>query len=158
MKKRNIIIFTGAAAVVLSGMVFAGSKHCDHNKDGMAKHKIERMISKMDHHLDFSDQQESQINDIVAVNSDALNHKGKSRGPIKLKILNLDPQAEDFEAQKNQLVNEISEKARLRALTMINLHQQVSEFLTPEQRIKAIEMLEKRTRKMEKLIEDSDQS
>ena len=149
MKKRNIVIASIVTAIVGSGIAFAGSKSCHegsryhHGKFG--EHKMERIIEKLDRHLDLSDQQEVALQEILESNKLVFGFEGQSRGALRMKMLGLDPTASDYENSVAAMADEMAEQIKQRTVEAAGVIKQVAGILTDEQIAEARELITMRT-------------
>ena len=167
MKNRNKIIAGLVALMVGSGLAIAGSGKCDyqgksHWGSGHDGHqhgpKLERMIGKLDHHLDLSDQQRDSLESILERNSELIDSQRQERHAIRQESMGLDPTSETYAAQTEEIADRVGEMARNQALLMASVFKQVSDVLTEEQREEMRSLMEKRIDKMEKRMHQGQQS
>ena len=156
MNKRKTLIAAAIAAVVGTGAAVAGSRHCEDNHDGHrygGGHRgpgIEKMIGKLDHHLDLSDSQRSSIEDIVDANRDVMEQGRHHRRSLRKQTMRLDPASDSYDKDVAELADQIAEIARQTTLSFADIARQVSAVLTTEQRQQAREMLQHRMQRMDK--------
>jgi len=159
MNKRKTLIAAAVAAVIGTGAVYAGSNYCERGGDGHGfggGHRgpgLERMISKLDHHLDLTDSQRSSIEEIVSANRDTMKQSRLDRKTLRQKTMGLDPTSESYDADVAALADEMAEMAREMTLSFADIARQVSTVLTPEQRQEAREMIQHRMERMEKRMQ-----
>ena len=151
MKKRNLIITVVITAVLGSGLVFAGTRNCEYfgkshtGHDG--KHKMERIIGKMDRHLDLSDAQELSLKKILEENRSMIQatfHAGKS---FHLDMIALGLSSDDFDGSVDALAQERADQVKQEAMGIAHFAKQVSEVLTEKQKQEAHDFLQKRMHK-----------
>jgi Spy/CpxP family protein refolding chaperone len=151
MKKRNVVIASVATVIVGSGIAFAGSKSChDGNRyhhGNFGDHKMERIVEKLDRHLDLSDQQEVALQEILESNKSVFKFEARSRGGFRMKMLGLDPTASDYEDSVNAMAGEMAEQIKQRTVAVAGVIKQVAGVLTDEQIEEARELI---TMRMEK--------
>jgi Spy/CpxP family protein refolding chaperone len=159
MNKRKTLIAAAVAAVIGTSAVYAGSNYCDHNKGGHGfggGHRgpgMERMISKLDRHLDLSESQRTSIEEIVAANRDTMKQGRVDRKTLRQKTMALDPASESYDKDVAVLADEMADMAREMTLSFADIARQVSAVLTPEQREEAREMIQHRMDRMEKRMQ-----
>ena len=160
MKKRNAIIAAAATAILGSGLAFAGAKSCEHNKDNhrghFSQHKMERMLSKMDKHLNLSDTQENLLQEILESNKAVFTNAKQSHQDFRSSIMNLDPTSENFDMEIEALADNAADQAKQRTLEMAAIVKEVSSVLTEEQRQQAKEMMSKRMQRHQHEMNEGD--
>jgi Spy/CpxP family protein refolding chaperone len=145
MKKRNVVIASVATAIVGSGIALAGAKSCHeggryhHGKFG--EHKLERIVEKLDRHLDLSDQQETALQEILESNKSVFGSEGRSRGGFRMKLMGLDPTASDYDATVAAMADEMAERIKQRTVEAAGVIKQVAGILTNEQIEEARELI-----------------
>jgi Spy/CpxP family protein refolding chaperone len=153
MKKRNVIIASVATAIVGSGIAFAGSRSCHegsryhHGKFG--EHKMERIIDKLDSHLDLSDQQEVALQEILESNKSVFGFEAPSRNSLRMKMMGLDPTASDYEESVAAMADEMTEQIKQRTVEAAGVIKQVAGILTDEQIAEARELIAMRMERRE---------
>ncbi len=166
MTKRNRIIAGVLALLAGSGLALAGSSGCEgfgrgHDSYGHGgRHHgpmLERMIGKLDHHLDLSDQQQQSLQQILEQNSENISNHRQQRRALRQQGLLLDPTSDTYGPQTEELANKVAEMAYDQAITMATVYKQVSEILTAEQREEMRELMENRLEKMGKRIKQWEQ-
>ncbi len=160
MKKRNAIIAAAATAILGSGLAFAGAKSCEHNGEGhkshFSQHKMERMLSKMDKHLNLSDTQESALQEILESNKAVFNDARQSHRQFRNEIVNLDPTSENFDSEIEAVAEKVADQAKQRTLEIAAIVKEVSAVLTEEQRQQAKEMMAKRMQRHQNKMDEGD--
>ncbi|MXZ80828.1 MAG: hypothetical protein F4Z15_05560 [Gammaproteobacteria bacterium] len=148
MTKRNILIITTAAILAGSSIVYAGSKYWKHEHGHGHRldsdHVIERIVSKMDRHLELSDQQEAEIGLILESNTDALADLRESGRSIRNRMLSLDPESESYQGEVQALANELAALVEEKTLATAGVVKEVYGILEPNQQAEAREILSKR--------------
>ena len=144
MKKRNILIIATTAAVIGSGLAYAGNKHRNGKHDISPEHRIEHMLMKMDKHLDLSDTQEAEIKSILDRRIEVFALAKEKRNSVRQTILQMNPKSPDFDAQAQSLADEMAEALHQRALEMAAAMKEVSAVLSDQQVEKARSVLAKR--------------
>lgn len=135
------MVIAGSAAVATAG---------PHFKDHAMKHKIERMLKR----LDLSEEQESQIDEILAPMKEA---RKERRGFPQMKaMMALDPEAEDYLQQAETNATAASEQVKARILQMATVRKEIHEVLNDEQKAELKAMVEKKLSRMEERCEDDD--
>lgn len=156
MKKRNIIIAVVTATVTGSGIAIAGSKSCEYGggSHGFGGHhggpKLERMIGKMSHHLDLSDEQQSSLEQIVAANKQTMKGNRAASRSLRQETMKLDPGAENYATKTAEMADQFAALARDKALLRADIFKQVSDILTEQQRTEVREMMARRMEKMQR--------
>lgn len=162
MKKRNKIIAGILALLAGSGLALAGSSGCDeygrgHDSSGHGgRHHgpmLERMIGKLDHHLDLSEKQQQSLQQILEQNSENISTHRQQRRALRQQGMLLDPTSDTYESQTEELANKVAEMAHDQAITMATVYKQVSEILTTEQREEMRQLMENRFEKMAKRMQ-----
>ena len=162
MKKRNKIIAGLVALLAGSGLALAGSGSCGYEGKsrggwghGGGHHgpMLERMIGKLDHHLDLSDQQRASLEQVLEQNSDSARNHRQQRRALRHESMQLDPSSDTYDAQTQDIAGRIAEMARDQALLMANVYKQVSQILTDEQREEMRELMQRRMEKMERRMQ-----
>ncbi len=135
------MVIAGSAAVATAG---------PHFKDHGMKHKMERMLKR----LDLSEEQESQIDEILAPMKEA---KRERRAFPKMRaMMALDPEAEDYLQQAETHATTAGEQVKARILQMAIVRQNIHEVLNDEQKAELKAMVEKKLSHMEERYEDDD--
>jgi len=154
MKKRNVIIASVTTAILGSGLAYAGAKRCHeggwHHNGEYGEHKVERIIGKLDEHLDLSDQQEAALQEILVSSKSVFGAKGQSRGEFRMKLMNLDPTASDYDATVTAMADEMADQVKQRTVEAASVIKQVAGILTDEQIQEARELIAKRMEKRER--------
>ncbi len=160
MKKRNAIIAAAVTAILGSGLAFAGAKSCEyndgHDKGHFSQHKMERMLSKMDKHLDLSDTQENSLQEIIEANKTFFDGARQAHQKFRLDVMNLDPTSESFDTKIEVLAEKAADQAKQRTLEIAAIVKEVSAVLTEEQRQQAKEMMAKRLQHHQHKMDESD--
>lgn len=166
MTKRNKIIAGVLALLAGSGLALAGSSGCEgygRNHDSFGhggRHHgpmLERMIGKLDHHLDLSEKQQQSLQQVLEQNSKNISNHSQQRKALRQQGMLLDPTSDTYESQTEELANKVAEMAHDQAITMATVYKQVSEILTAEQREEMREMMENRLEKMGKRMKQWEQ-
>ena len=148
MKKRNLIITVIITAVIGSGLVFAGARNCEYSGKAHAghdgKHKMERIIGKMDRHLDLSDAQELSLKKILEENRSMIRATRHADKSFYLNMMALGLLSDDFDESVNALAQERAEQVKQGAMGIAHVAKQVSEVLTEEQKQEAHDFIQKR--------------
>ncbi len=158
MNKRNIAIASLVAAVLGSGAVYAGSGYCEHKSGGHGYHQshggkhggkhgghhMGRMLKKLDGELALTEEQSAALKQIFEARRENRGDKRSERRELMSRGFDLDPTADNYDAQVAEIAEEVAEMARQRTLEMGELRKQVAEVLTPEQRSELRAMMEKR--------------
>ena len=137
MNKRNVLIAVTTAAVIGSGVAYAGSKRCGGKHDVSPGHRVDHMVMKMDKRLDLTDAQETEIRTILLSGAEQFASVKDTRRKLRQAVLTLDPAAADFDSQVDSLANEIAETFRQKTVETAEIMKQVSGVLTEEQADKA---------------------
>ena len=134
MKKRNAIVAAAVTAIIGSGLAFAGAKNCEHSgkshKGHFSQHKMEKMLSKMDKHLDLSDTQEIALQEILESNKAVFNDVRQSHRKFRNEMVNLDPTSENFGSKIEALAERAADQAKQRTLKIAAIVKEVSAVLT----------------------------
>ena len=147
MKYSNLFFATIIAIVLGLGAAFAGgSSFGDHGGHG-GKHRgfsLERMVDKLNHHLDLSDEQQSALAEIASSHEE--NHKAvrDERNAIHSQIMDLDPTDDNYESQLSVLANEVANQARQKVLDRGAIGKEIALVLTPTQREEVKALMTKR--------------
>ncbi|MYB35107.1 MAG: hypothetical protein F4X92_08340 [Gammaproteobacteria bacterium] len=140
MTKRKIIIITTTAILVVSSVVYAHWH--GHRLD--SEHAIEHIVSKMDRHLELSDQQEDEIELVLESNTGELSELRESGLLIRNRILALDPESESYQEDVQALANELATLVRDKTLATADVVREVYGILEPDQQAEAREILSSR--------------
>lgn len=150
MTKRKILIIAATAILAGSSVVYAGSKYWKHEHEHGHGHRldsdhvIERIVSKMDRHLELSDQQETEIGLILESNTDAVTDLRESGWSIRNRMLSLDPESESYQREVQVLANELAALVREKTLATAGVVKEVYGILEPDQQAEAREILSER--------------
>ena len=160
MKKRNAIIAAAVTAILGSGLAFAGAKSCEnnegHHKGHFSQHKMERMLSKMDKHLDLSDTQENALQEIIETNKAFFAEARQAHQKFRLDVMNLNPTSESFDTKIEVLAEKAADQAKQRTLEIAAIVKEVSAILSEEQRQQAKDMMAKRMQKHQHKMDEND--
>ncbi len=154
MKKRNVIIATATAAIIGSGIAFAGAKNCrgdgGHQFGKFGEHKIERMMSKIDEHLDLSEQQELALQEILESNKSVLRAGSGPHREFRMELMKLDPTSSNYDTAVANLADEMATQVKQRTMQVASVVKQVAGILTEEQIQDARELIAERMGRMER--------
>ena len=137
MNKRNVLIAATTAAVIGSGIAYAGSKRYGGKHEISPAHRVDHVVMKMDKRLDLTDAQETEIRTILLSGAEQFASVKDTRRKLRQAVLTLDPAAADFDSQVDSLANEIAETFRQKTVETAEIMKQVSGVLTEEQADKA---------------------
>ncbi len=148
MKKRNLIITVVITAMIGSGLVFAGARNCEYSGKTHAghdgRHKMERIIGKMDRHLDLSDAQELSLKKILEENKSMIRATRHADRSFYLDMMALGLSSDNLDESVNALARERAEQVKQGAMEIAHVAKQVSEVLTEEQKQEAHDFIRKR--------------
>ena len=148
MTKRKIMIIATTVTLAISSMAYAGHKYWKHEHGHGhrldSEHVIERIVSKLDRHLELSDQQEDKIGLILESNTDEWSDLRESTQSIRNRMLSLDPESESYQREVEVLANEMATLVRDKTLTTASVVKEVYGILEPSQQAEAMEILSKR--------------
>lgn len=160
MKTRNAIIAAAATAILGTSIAFAGAKSCGHggenHKGHFSQHKMERILSKMDKHLNLTDAQEIELQEILESNKEVFSNSRDSHRDFRNDIVNLNPTSETFDSEIAALADKAADKAKQRTLEIANIVKEVSAVLTEEQRKQAKELMAKRMQRHQDKMDDGE--
>ena len=163
MKKRNKIIAGLVALMAGSGLALAGSGSCDYEgkshrgwgHGGQHGPMLERMIGKLDRHLDLSEQQRASLEQVFEQNSEVARNHRQQRRSLRHESMQLDPSSDAYETQIQEIADRVAEMAHDQALLMANVFKQVAEILTDEQREEMRQLMQQRMQKMEQRMQQA---
>lgn len=136
-------------AVAMPSVAMAGNGwfgHGDHHQK--QEHRGFKRFEKMADHLDFSDAQEQQLEEIVTAAKSQIGEM--NRKDMMKQMMTLDPESSDYESQVAAAADQIAEKVKSRIVTMAEVRKQVHAILTDEQKLEMQRLMKKRMKRMEK--------
>ncbi len=153
MKNRNIVVAIAIATIVGSAAAFAGNKSCGHDKGshGFGGHHrgpmMQRMIGKLEHHLDLSDQQLESLEQIMLENKESLSDGRMAGRNLRHETMKLDPTSDTFDAEASVMADQIAELARNQALIHASVFKQIAGILDQPQRQEMRELMRRHREK-----------
>lgn len=129
--KRLIPTLTFAVALSSAAMVMAGPGGHGHGCDGEGMGPGMRGAHMLEKILDLTDEQKTQLEAIYTqAKDDAPGRGGMGRGAM----FDLDPAADGYQQEVNDLAEAAADRARQRVLHHGEIHRQVMAILTDEQK------------------------
>ena len=150
MNKRSVVVAGIVASSLAAGAVFAGSKYKDHHgfEGRHGGHRLEHMLEKLDDRLDLSAEQFASIKSVLSSNQNLLRQSHSDRMETRLRVMQLDPMSADYDSVLSEVADELAEATKNQTRLYGSMVKQVATVLTPEQRLEARKMIDKRLEKM----------
>jgi Spy/CpxP family protein refolding chaperone len=148
LTKKKLLGMSLAVAIAGSAAVANAGPHFF--KDHGMKHPIEKMIKR----LDLSEEQEVQVEEILATVRDK--SARKERFKKMSTMLALDPESADYMEQVEAQATQASEKVKARIIEMATARKDIHAILNEEQKADLQRMVQKKMKKMEERCEDDD--
>ncbi len=146
MKKINKLFTTAIiAGTLVTSTAYAGGFFGKmHHRGGDMLMPIERMID----HLDLSDEQESQAEEILKQARSSTENLGEMRHQMFQKIIRNSPDSVDYMNVVEQQAETISAKVKEKVIFMATVRQDIYKILTSEQKEEMEAHIEKRMKRM----------
>ena len=144
-KLATLILLTFMTSTISSTALAGGSFGKGHHRGGDMMKPIERMID----HLDLTDSQEQQAEDILK------NARSKTKDMMEMKhhffkkIISNNPDSSDYMAVAEAQAEEISKAVKTKVLLMAKVRQEVYAILTDEQKEALAKHAQKKLKRME---------
>lgn len=122
--KKVLLSVVAVSSLIVAVFAFADKpQHCGHEG-----HDGGGIVSKLERIVDLSDEQRTQLE---ALQIEKPRH-GK-RGHLHQALMDIDPNATDYDEQVNALANKAAERASARVQHMAKMHTDIRAILTEEQ-------------------------
>lgn len=138
--KRKVLI--AALATVLGMGAMASNSYADGKRchQGGKQMKSERFVERMQKKLDLSDEQTSQIKQLMSSQQESRQEHHENMRSIRTSMRALDPNAPDYQANVDKLVDQAAKNTAEMMRLKADKQKKMAEILTPEQQEKAKEM------------------
>ena len=153
--RTKLIAGISAAIITLSGVGFTMA-HADSDRgEDRYEHRMENRIEHLAKELNLTTAQQSQLKDQMLNNKEGKGDKQQSRKAVFKQLMQLDPNASDYQTQLNSLVLQAQEQTKSMILEKAEQQEKLYEILTPEQEKAFVALKSEMGEKMSKRYSDS---
>ena len=148
--RTKLIAGIAAAVITVSGLGMTAA----YAKDGFdhMERKMDRLASK----LDLSEEQTAQLKEQMAGKKEGMQAQWQARKEIRQQLMQLDPNADDYQSKLDSLVLKAQEQAKAMVVAKAEQQQKLYDILTPEQETKFVALKSEMQEKMDKRFGDGE--
>lgn len=149
--RTKFIAGIAAAIITASGLGMTAAAYAKGGHDHMER-KMEHLAGK----LNLSEEQTVQLREQMQNKRDGMKEQKQARKAIRKQLMQLDPNAPDYQTQLDSLVLQAQEQTKSMILSKAEQQQKLYDILTPEQEQKFAEMKSKMEGKMSRYFDDGE--
>lgn len=127
-------VMTGIAAAILT-LSSLGAAHAYTKDDGA---KVEKRLQYLSEELGLTTSQQAALKESMQQKKAGMEEQHKAKKDIRQQLMQLDPNAEDYQVQLNSLVLKAQEQTKAMILTRAEQKEKLYDILTPAQEAKLV--------------------
>lgn len=149
--KKTLLIGITSAAIALGGLGTAWA----HYKGDREEHG-KRHLDYIAEELELTAEQKAQIADAIKERHEGRKEGMDDRREFRHKLMNLNPDAEDYQQQLDELVKQAQQRSKQMVLDRAEQQRKFHAILTPEQRKEFVELKQNMRKKWHERDDDDD--